>query len=162
MLLSDLDGFLHGIACSPVEIPVQEWMPVALGASPDAVPQWVLETVASLFLSILEGLSKDPPEVEPVFWRPKDGQMIAMDWCEGFMEAVELRPKAWEEFMNTKEGAKLMLPILIHMIDENGNSMFRLSPEDLDEALEMAAEAIPITVPEIFWLLAPRRYWRQA
>jgi uncharacterized protein len=64
--------------------------------------------------------------------------------------------------MNTKEGAKMMLPILIHMIDEDGNSMFRLSQEDLDEALEMTAEAIPIAVPEIFWLLAPRRYWRQA
>jgi yecA family protein len=42
MLLSDLDGFLNGIACSPLEISAQEWMPVALGASPDEVPQWVL------------------------------------------------------------------------------------------------------------------------
>jgi uncharacterized protein len=51
-----------------------------------------------------------------------------------------------------------MLPILIHMIDEKGNSMFGLAQEELDQALDQAAEAIPLAVPEIFWLLAPRRY----
>ena len=32
MMLSDLDGFLHGIICSPVVIPAEEWMVVALGS----------------------------------------------------------------------------------------------------------------------------------
>ena len=32
MMLSDLDGFLHGVICSPVAIPSEEWMTVALGA----------------------------------------------------------------------------------------------------------------------------------
>jgi uncharacterized protein len=158
MLLSDMDGFLHGIACSPVEISSQEWMPVAIGALPDAVSQWVLETVGSLFMSILEGLAADPPVMEPMFWQAKDGHVIAMDWCEGFMEAVKLRASAWEEFTETKEGAELMMPIFIHMIDEQGNSMFGLEQEELDEALDQAAKAIPMVVPAVFRLLAPERY----
>ena len=157
MMLSDLDGFLHGIACSPVEVPSTEWMPVVLGASPEEVPQWVLETVGSLYMSILEGLAMDPPEMEPMFWETKEGHVIAMDWCEGFMDAYQLRADAWEAFMETKEGAELMMPILVHMIDEEGNSMFGLEQEELDETLEKAAEAIPMAVPLIFDLLAPRR-----
>lgn len=45
MMLSDLDSFLHGIACSPVLILTEEWMPVALGASLENVPSWVLEAI---------------------------------------------------------------------------------------------------------------------
>jgi uncharacterized protein len=157
MMLSDLDGFLHGIACSPAEVPAQEWMPMALGASPEEVPQWVLETVGSLFMSILEGLASDPPVIEPMFWQAEEGHVIAMDWCEGFMEAVQLRQDAWERFINTDEGAKLMLPILVHIIDDRGNSMFGIPQEELDETLEKAAEAIPMAVPFIFDRLAPRR-----
>ena len=158
LLLSDLDGFLHGIACSPVEISSHEWMPVALGAAAEDVPQWVLETVGSLFMSILEGLSMYPAVMEPMFWQAKEGHVIAMDWCEGFMEAVKLRASAWETFTETREGAELMMPILIHMIDAEGNSMFGLAQEELDEALDQAAEAIPMVVPAIFRLLAPERY----
>lgn len=32
MMLSDLDGFLHGVVCSPVAIPSEDWMSLALGA----------------------------------------------------------------------------------------------------------------------------------
>ena len=34
MMLSEMDGFLHGVACSPVPIPADEWMLVALGSGP--------------------------------------------------------------------------------------------------------------------------------
>jgi uncharacterized protein len=157
MLLSDLDGFLHGIACSPVEVPAQEWMPIALGASPDEVPQWVLETIGSLFMSILQGLAAEPPLVEPLFWEAKEGHVIAMDWCEGFMVAAGLRPDAWDEFTKSDEGTKLMLPILVHLIDEEGNSVFGMEQEQLGETLDQAAEAIPMVLPVIFELLAPQR-----
>jgi uncharacterized protein len=157
MLLSDLDGFLHGIACSPVEVPAQEWMQAVLGAAPDEVPQWVLEAVGALFMSILEGLAMEPPEMDPVFWQAKEGHVIAMDWCEGFMSAVAMRADAWEEFTQSKAGSQLMLPILVHMFDDEGNSMFGLAQEDVDETLRSAADAIPLVVPEIFAHLAPLR-----
>jgi uncharacterized protein len=157
MMFSDLDGFLHGIACSPVEVPAREWMPMALGVSPEEVPQWVIEAVGSRFMSILEGLAAEPPVMEPVFWQAKEGHVIAMDWCEGFMEAVELRGDAWEAFIQSKEGAKLILPILVHVIDDEGNSMVGLAQDELDETLEAAAEAIPMVVPAIFRIMAPER-----
>ena len=157
MMLSDLDGFLHGIACSPELTSSHEWMPVALGASPDEVPAWVLEHVASLYMNICDGLMMEPPEIEPIFWRAKEGHVIAMDWCEGFMDAVKLRTDPWQAIFETRQGADLMVPILVHMLDENGNSLLGLPQEEIDGALDQAAEAIAPVVAAIFKLLTPVR-----
>ena len=157
LILSDLDGFLHGIACSPVMISSHEWMPMVLGGAADTVPEWVLEDIASLYMKICDGLISEHPQIEPIFWQAKEGHVIAMDWCEGFMMAVKLRPDPWQVFMDTREGAELMNPIVVHMLDENGNSLLGLVQEELDDALGQAAESIPMAVAAIFKLLAPTR-----
>jgi uncharacterized protein len=94
-MLSDLDGFLHGVACSPEVVPIEEWMAVVLGASESELPDAVVKTVANRYADICQGLALDEPEVGPVFWQNRDGDVIAMDWCEGFMQAVALRPRQW-------------------------------------------------------------------
>lgn len=73
-----------------------------------------------------------------------------MDWCEGFMEAVKLRPEMWDVFSQTKTGSEMMMPILVHLFDEDGNSMLGIAQEELDAVLETAAEAIPVIVPAIY------------
>ncbi|MBM2321015.1 MULTISPECIES: YecA family protein [Marivita] len=153
MMLSDLDGFLHGVACSPVPIPVEEWMAVAIGGVPSDLPNWVLEGISVIFLSIIEGLASDPPEVDPIFWEAPEGHVIAMDWCEGFMQAVSLRPKDWLKLTESGIGGQLIMPIIIHILDENGNSVLGISQEDLDQTLNEAAEHIPDAVVAIhrFW-----------
>lgn len=149
MMLSDLDGFMHGIACSPVLIPSEEWVPVSLGADPTEVPSWVLKMITTIYINIVEGLCSDPPEVEPIFWEAKEGHVIAMDWCEGFMEAVALRPKQWLRLTESGTHGFLMTPILCHLLDENGNSVLGIRQEDLDATLEQAAGDIPTSVAAI-------------
>ena len=148
MSISDLDGFLAGIACSPEPIPSDEWLNVALG-DPDAVPVAHKHSVEALYEDTLSRLKNDQP-LEPVFWEKPDGTVIAMDWCEGFMDAVKLRHERWDAFAQTDTGARLMLPNLVHMIDDQGNSMMGVPPEELDETLDTAAEAIPMAVPAIY------------
>jgi len=41
MQLSDLDGFLAGVICSPNLIPPSTWLPVAMGTSENVGP-WVI------------------------------------------------------------------------------------------------------------------------
>lgn len=153
MMLSDLDGFLHGIACSPVPISSEEWMPVALGGPLVDVPEWVLQSVTLIYDSIIQGLTFDPPEVEPIFWEAHEGHVIAMDWCEGFMEAVSLRPKQWLRLKESGTGGQLITPIMVHLLDEEGNSVMGIPQEELDKALAQAAEEIPNSVVGIhrFW-----------
>jgi uncharacterized protein len=147
--LSDLDGFLTGVACCPEHIPVMEWLDVALG-SLDEVPGRIVAIVTARYVEIKECLEQQLEPIEPVFWESPEGNVIAMDWCEGFMDAVKLRPERWEAFNQTDKGAQLMMPIVVHMFDEEGNSMFGLLQEDIDEVLDAAAEAIPSTVPAIY------------
>lgn len=153
MMLSDLDGFLHGVACSPVQIPIEEWMAVAVGCDPGELPSWVLEGISVIFLSIIEGLAGDPPEVEPIFWEAPEGHVIAMDWCEGLMQAVSLRPKEWLRLTESGTRGQFITPIMVHLLDENGNSVMGIPQKDLDQTLDEAAEHIPEAVVAIhrFW-----------
>ena len=148
MAISDLDGFLTGIICGPEPIPEREWLNIALG-DVDEVPDNVTAAVREMHRETLELLETEQ-ELEPVFWESQDGTVIAMDWCEGFMDAVKLRPERWDVFAQTKNGAELMLPILIHLFDEDGNSLFGISEEELAATLDAASEAIPIVVPAIY------------
>ena len=153
MMLSDLDGFLHGIACSPVPIPADEWIPIAVGRSPANVPDWVLQSITMIYDNIIQGLNFDPPEVEPIFWQSEKGQVIAMDWCEGFMQAVSLRPKQWLRLTESGIGGQLITPMMMHLIDDKGNSVMGISQEQLDQVLAQAAEKIPESVVAIY------RFW---
>ena len=150
MMLSDLDGFLHGVICSPVMITSEEWMTVALAANPVNVPDWVLHDITDLYIGIAKGLAESPAIVEPIFWQAKEGHVIAMDWCEGFMQAVSLRPKEWLRLIESGSDGHLMTPIMHHMLDDNGNSAMGVSQEELDEVLAEAAEEIPKAVSGIF------------
>jgi len=149
MVISDLDGFLTGVACSPAPIPTEEWLQVAFGEK-DTVPDTIVALVEAKLANIQEILASQSAPIEPVLWLAPEGHTIAMDWCEGFMEAVKLRPEKWDAFMKTDRGAELMMPILVHMFDENGNSLFGLAQEEIDDTLDAASEAIPSAVPAIY------------
>jgi uncharacterized protein len=104
-------------------------------------------------LGFVEGLALEEPEVEPIFWEAKEGHVIAMDWCEGFMDAVSLRPQEWLRLTESGTSGHLMTTILCHLIDKNGNSVMGIRQEDLDATLAQAAENIPDAVAGIyhFW-----------
>ena len=125
MGISDLDGFLTGVICSPDPIDSSVWLPVCMG-DVSRVPDFVLEAVHKLYREIQDALAAQNT-IEPIFWQAKDGHVIAMDWCEGFLDAVKLRPDAWQAFIGTQNGAELMTPILVHMVDDQGNSMWHPS-----------------------------------
>ncbi|MDX8355883.1 YecA family protein, partial [Cognatiyoonia sp. IB215182] len=83
--LSDLDGFLTGLVCTPK--PVANWADVAFGAG-TRVPKRIMKLTTKRMDQIATGLAATTPVLEPVFWQAPEGHAIAMDWCEGFMEAV--------------------------------------------------------------------------
>ena len=78
MMLSDLDGFLHGVVCSPVAIPQAEWLRKAMGGPFDKVPPAILQSITDIYDNIIDGLALKEPEVEPIFWEAKEGHVIAM------------------------------------------------------------------------------------
>jgi uncharacterized protein len=64
MMLSDLDGLLHGVICSPSPISSDVWMAAGLGAEPKELPDWVVNTLTDRYMEIAQGLAHDPMVVE--------------------------------------------------------------------------------------------------
>ena len=150
MQLSDLDGFLTGVICSPELIMPSTWLPVAMRDPEIGAPPEIIELIMSRYNEIVACLNSDPPTLEPVFWQAKEGHVIAMDWCEGFMDAYALSADDWDEFMRSSGGPELMFPIFAHLVDMDGNSLVGAQEEQIDALLNTAAEKIPQTVPMIF------------
>ena len=149
-MLSDLDGFLHGVACAPVNVQTEKWLNAAFAKELYKVPSSVLETVIGRKEGIKAKLQQTPQSVEPIFWKAPEGHVIAMGWCEGFMESIKLCPREWLRLQGSGRDGDLMTPILVHILDNNGNSVMGIPQEDLDAALEETAKQIPEAVLGIF------------
>src|SRR5258706_10821710 len=99
MMVSDLDGFLTGLAIGPELIMPSEWLPVVWGGEEPvfddtAQAQTVLGAIMRRYNEILEQVGHGL--IEPVFMETPAGEVVAADWAEGFMRAVSMRPGAWD------------------------------------------------------------------
>jgi uncharacterized protein len=157
MMLSDLDGFLTGIAVGPELVLPSEWLPLIWGGE---APEFVDENEANAILGAIMGRYNeilrqiDDDTFDPVFWADRDGTLIAADWAEGFLLAIALRVEAWDRLFKSKHDGQFLYPILALCGDENGESLLDLAPDDEDLVMEEAAEFIPACVTAI------AAYWR--
>jgi uncharacterized protein len=158
MLLSDLDGFLTGIAIGPAVVMPSEWLPHVWGGEEPVFDDHlqasaILGTIMGRYNMILRDTAAGA--FGPLFWETQDGTVIAADWAEGFMQAVALRADAWEPLMRSKRHGRLLFPILALCADEKGDSALGLGPDEEDQVMAEAAEFIPLCVTEI------AAYWRK-
>jgi uncharacterized protein len=157
MMLSDLDGFLTGIAVGPELILPSEWLPLIWGGeapefSNEAEAKTILGAIMGRYNEILRQVEDEA--LEPVFWADRDGTFIAADWAEGFLQAIILRADAWKRLFKSKRDSQLLFPILALCGDENGDALLGLAPDEEDTVMEEAAEFIPACV------IAIAAYWR--
>jgi uncharacterized protein len=157
MMLSDLDGFLTGIAVGPELVLPSEWLPLIFGGD---TPEFanhdeakaILGAIMGRYNEILRQVADD--DLDPVFWADRDGTLIAADWAEGFLQAIMLRADAWEQLFKSKRDGQLLYPILALCGDENGESLLGIPPDEEDRIMEEAAEFVPDSVTAI------AAYWR--
>ncbi len=162
MGLSDLDGFLAGIAAGPELVLPSEWLPVVWGGGEPAFEgvdeaRSVLGTIMGRHNEIVRALDAAPDEFDPAFWEgPDGGGIVVTDWAAGFLDAVLLRAKAWEPLVRHSEAGALVVPLLVLGADDPERLPFgvRPLPKDQVEALHaIGAEIIPDCVVGIhgFW-----------
>ena len=158
MMLSDLDGFLTGIAVGPELVMPSDWLPIIFGGD---VPEFadeveakaILGAIMGRFNEILRQVEND--DLQPVFWVGHEGTLIATDWAEGFLQAIMLRADAWERLLKSKREGQLLVPILALCGDENGESLLGIPLDEEDRVMEEATEFIPACVAAI------AAYWRE-
>ena len=113
MMLSDLDGFLTGIAIGPELVLPSEWLPLVWGGE---APEFADENEANAILGAIMGRYNeilrqiDHDEFDPILWAAHNGTLIAADWAEGFLHAIMLRMDAWERLLKSKRDGHLLTP----------------------------------------------------
>jgi uncharacterized protein len=157
MMLSDLDGFLTGIAVGPEIVLPSEWLPLIWrGEAPEfadeAEAKAILGAIMARYNEILRQIADN--DLDPVFWVDRDGTLIAADWAEGFLQAIMLRADAWGRLFKSKRNSHLLFPILALCADENGESLLGLASDEEECVMEEMTESIPACVTAI------AAYWR--
>jgi uncharacterized protein len=158
MMLSELDGFLTGIAVGPELVRPSEWLPLVWGGGAPEVADLddanvLLGMVAARYNEILSEVANDT--LAPVFWVDSNEKLLAADWAEGFSEAIRLNMDAWKPLFLSERDLELVLPILSLCRDKDGNCLTGLSPEAADRIFDQVHELIPSCVLRI------ADYWRR-
>lgn len=157
MGLSDLDGFLTGIAVSPEIIMPSEWLAEVWGGEePTFVDRDEAETILGLIMVRYNEILRDlaAGKCGPIFWETEGGRVVASDWALGFAQAIKLREGAWAEWLEPGRENLLLLPILALCCDTDGRSLLGLTHDQENEMFERAPDLIPACV------LAIEGYWR--
>jgi len=157
MMLPDLDGFLTGVAIGPELISPSEWLPVVWGGkepafNDEAQAQSILGAIMSRYNKILAHIADG--EIDPIFMETPSGDVIAADWAEGFMQAIRLRPEAWEKLLTSEHDFTLLVPIAALCCDEDGECLLDIGPDIEDKLYAEAGELVPAAA------LAIADYWR--
>ena len=161
MDLSELDGFMAGVIAGPAGIETDEWLALVWdGDTPrfasEQQRQIVLTTIAARFHEIAQGLEASPSEYAPVFWEDVTGTTIAEDWAAGFMQAVALRPRAWDPVL-AGDSASLLIPIAaiagLALPSDAGGDL-DMPEEMLDRLIRDAESILPACV------IGLREHWR--
>ncbi len=158
MQLSDLDGFLTGIAIGPELVKPSEWLPRIWGGEEPVFEgleqaRTVIGAIMGRYNEILRVLDTDPEAYDPLFWEGPDGEAIAADWAEGFVDAIRLRPEAWRPLLEDRKANVLLMPILALCSDGEDGSLLEFDLEEDADLLAQAPELIPACVVDMhgFW-----------
>ena len=162
MGLSDLDGFLTGLAVGPELVEPSAWLPLIWGGDePEfATPEEgeaIVAIIMARYKEIIARLDADLNGFDPVFLEGEEDQVIVADWAAGFMDAVILRAKAWQPILEDEEGRALMSPLLVLGSDDE-QPLFDAAPlpqNELQKLTDDGANILMDTVPAIY------QFWRE-
>ncbi len=148
MLLSELDGFLAGIAVCPELVMPGEWLDEIWG---EEGPDFADERQANEILGLIMGHYNDilrrlntPGRYAPLLEEDRDGSLLWEMWASGFGRAVALRPEAWADFTLSGDPAVPRAMAFFRKLDQLATQPGDQFTE-VDEALDAAA---PELIPE--------------
>jgi yecA family protein len=160
MGLSDLDGFLTGIVIGPDPILLSEWLPKIWGDDePRFATKAEAESVTRAIMARYEEISADvdhrSENLHFLFWESQEGHIIVTDWAAGFLDAMKLRPAAWEPLVQHPLVGVLLLPLLVLGAEDDEDH--GLPQQEIDRIYRDGPELIPECVAGIYEFWKERR-----
>ena len=156
LTLSELDGFIVGLAICPDLIAPSEWLSVVFGDGDDddvsifeskqqdgALTGLVLQHYQWVVAALADPEQAYQPLIDVL---EDDGEALWELWIGGFEAAVMLRPDVWRGLMEgDDEEARAAVSLLITLVGVNSGDC-DLSKEELDQLIEAAPDLIPEAV----------------
>lgn len=159
LLLSELDGFLTGLAAGPELVMPAEWLPhVWGGREPNFRDELEVQKVLGAIMHRYNDIERqlESRALEPILLETEAGEVLASDWANGFLLAVSLRYAAWDKLTSSETDGHLLTPLLALSADEDGQPLADLPADLQEELVANAGEFLPQTVLEI------HAFWRRA
>lgn len=158
MGLSDIDGFLTGVAVGPAQILPSEWLPKIWGGDEPkfvskAESQSVIGAIMGRYEEIIADLESGSDNSHFLFLESEAGHVIVADWAAGFLDAMKLRMPAWEPLVQYSLFAELLLPLTILGAGDDENH--GLSHKQIDRIYRDGTVLIPKCVAGIY------EFWRE-
>lgn len=156
MLPEEFDGFSAALACCPDPVPAEEWLPHVLGRPLDAVGPMSDEDLRTLLRLIMRHRNAVTAQLyegegyAPVLGEDEDGFSDAVDWANGFLRGMALRPDAWDGLEDDDALAETLDPLYEiagldgdedDEDDESGEAAGTVAGVVVDDAAADAAEA---------------------
>ncbi len=158
MTVEELHGLLSAIACGPVAVKPDQWLPLVFLSEdelPKEVPARQLKELKKVLTDFYDEVDKSlaAEEFAPLVGEneAEDGQLYLdpSDWCCGFMVASRFAPEAWHDESETAL-LELLAPIVfLSDPDEVYEGLDEKSDEEKQEVEEEFLDRIADVVPKI-------------
>jgi uncharacterized protein len=145
--ISELDGFLTAIICSPDLIPPSQWIESIWG---EFEPEWAefkdFQEVMALFLrhmnaisAILNNTQPYEPLLQELSYKGQHG-VVVDEWCVGFVRGMALSPAPWR---TEDEGVDKAIQRIRQLGDDDDpNYLLQHTPAESEEIADWLPTAI--------------------
>jgi uncharacterized protein len=118
MQLSQLDGFLTGVAIGPRPVMPSVWLPIVWRDDSPAFEDLqqaseILGIMMRRYNEIIRLADEGPGAYHPVFAVDEAGAEDPSDWAVGFIEAMSLCEDDWEPLTTDADAGMLIAPIVL-------------------------------------------------
>jgi uncharacterized protein len=159
MCISELDGFLNGIAAGPSAIPIEEWSALIWGSGTPSYrsveqQKLILDLLSRRYADISNSLNDTSEETAPVDAEGNETILMASAWANGFLQAVEIRFEAWRPIFQHRTSSMFLLP-LVNLYRDSEEDYDLPFSSDLNRAMVSVAVALLPTCAR-----ATRQFWK--
>jgi uncharacterized protein len=157
MRLDELQGLFVAVASAPDLIAPSDWMPEALGESPDfadtAQAQQVLELVMRFYNQSVRAAATG--EFDLVLYRTESGETDYAAWCGGYLIGVDLAETDWYEIGDPDEVGELLFPLLVLADALPDEERRAIKPAEWRRLVRSCEESLAETLVRIhdYWLV---------
>jgi uncharacterized protein len=160
-MLAFVQGLLTAAAIGPERTFPHEWIAAIFQGHrfEDADAAQASYALLSLMHDrILRDLRRRGAEYSPEFLDQAQGEEkigLAHEWASGFVTGMQLRGKAWEALVNSRDARLLLVPILAFLTLEDGAPV--LPTNSAEEIAQIRREAVDLLGPAVYGV---DKYWK--